>query len=265
MRLKNILTIFIIIALSFTGSVTASDYVSLNGGFFIEIPENWKQIDYNTVDLFLSDNTDDPNVFNYEAVFANETNQMFFLGDYLIIKIDKFKKMTDRIRDSVLTDLGTTYDKVVENGYLEHFIENVPRDIPMYDLEKNTASVLRKLYLADGSAKYNLMFFKFTDSGVVNFFFYSPRKDFPESKLKFFEVLKSFSTENITAKLPKENIKVADIEMTTEEDRDRTDFDDGTGSFSGSVYIALGGILFIILSGALVAANKKKKQKSENS
>jgi hypothetical protein len=98
------------------------------------------------------------------------------------------------------------------------------------------------------------MLYKFTDSGLVTFFFYADETKYQEKHETFVNIFKSYNTENIEAKLPKENLKVADIDTDNKKDYTAKDDSDYTKIIP---FAALAFILFIVL--------RRRKRKKDNS
>ncbi len=251
--MKNRLLVLILV-ISILSAVTlySFPYVSLNGKFYIEIPDHWEQVDYVTVDLFLNNTNSGRDAFNYEAVFSKKVNGPFFTTEYLFLKIKKIKNMSQRTIDSVLTDLTDIYVKRVVRKPFDEIFKNISLARPYYDKQNKVAVIFDILDLPDETRKKNLIINKFVDYGIVSFFFYSPDSSYNDNLNRFIDIYKSYGTDNIEDKLPKENLKVADIDVS-----DGTD--DDTDESESSNYIPYFILLLIIV---IVVTRLKKRKKN---
>lgn len=233
-------------------TVAAKEYISFNGGFYITYPDSWAQIDYQTVDIFLSRNDADSTAYRYEAVLAAKAEK-FFNDDYLIIRIDSIAHMSDRKRDSVLNYHSLMYESPVKYMAMDDIIKNIKPEIPYHDRATNSTVIYRPISIPDGKDKFNLIFFRFTDYGLVKFFFYSANDEFDTKKIEFSKIFNSFSTENIEAKLKGDEVKIADIDTKRESKKEKDTnffFLPGIGGF------------FIIILIIIIARKRRKKQEN---
>jgi hypothetical protein len=206
--------------LAFASAASAENYVSLNGGFYFTYPDDWEQIDYNTVDLFLSRGQVSRDVYSYEAVFAPSSNSPFFNGNYLILTVDTVAELTKEKKDSILNEFGRSFAKKFKYAPVRDYLVNLKSNNPNYDREMQIASVLNDVKQSGEPFKKNLLMLKFYEKGVARFFFYSPDSVFESSKGIFEQMINSFSTENLDAAFSREDVKVADIEVESSSDSD---------------------------------------------
>ncbi len=206
------------IVLAFSSVVSADNYVSLNGGFYFTYPDDWEQIDYNTVDVFLSRGQVSRDLYGYEAVFAPSVNSPFFKGNYLILIVDTVGVLTKEKKDSILNEFGRSFAKKFKYAPMRDYLVNLESENPNYDREKEIASVLNDIKQMGEPFKKNLLMLKFYEKGVARFFFYSPDSVFEASKVIFEQMINSFSTENIDAAFAPEEVKVADIKVENKSD-----------------------------------------------
>ena len=111
--LSTILLAVMIASLAVPG-LSAKSYVSLKGGFHIQIPDNWSQLDYNTVDAFLYRNQADRATIDYEAAFTVDDLVPFYASSYLILDVDTAGDFSNKQIDSVLNVLAVTFDEKVK-------------------------------------------------------------------------------------------------------------------------------------------------------
>ena len=240
-----------LLVLILTAAVSAENYVSLNGGFYFTYPEDWEQIDYNTVDLFLSRGQVSRDVYGYEAVFAPTANSPFFNGSYLILTVDTLPDMTSEQKDSILNEFGRSFAKKFKYAPMRDYLVNLQSNNPNYDRETGIASVLNEVRQGDDPFKKNLLMLKFYEKGVARFFFYSPDSVFEANKSTFEQMINSFSTENIDAAFAREDVKVADVDV-----EELSDDESGNSHF---LPIAAAVALLVII----VAISRRKKVRQE--
>ena len=206
------------IVLAFSPAVSTRNYVSLNGGFYFTFPDDWEQIDYNTVDVFLSRGQVSRDVYNYEAVFAPSSNSPFFDGNYLILTVDTVRDLTKEQKDSILNEFGHSFAKKFKYAPMRDYLVNLKSENPNYDREKQIASVLNEVSQKGELFKKNLLMLKFYEKGVARFFCYSPDSAFDASKTIFEQMINSFSTENIDAAFAPEEVKMTEVEVENKSD-----------------------------------------------
>ena len=190
----------------------AEVFVSFNGKFHITIPDNWHRADYRTVDYHLQQSTDDKEILNYEALFTPVEGGRFADGVYLLLTIDTIGELSTFQVDSVLKDLSETFGEGLKYAPMNDYLTSMKSDAPVYDAENRTVAVLTNISEQDVLVKKNLMVMKFYENGIANFYFYAPDTLYEKSKPVFASIISSFSTENLEAALPKEGLKVVDLE-----------------------------------------------------
>jgi len=231
-------------------AVYANTYVSLKGQFYVNYPDDWEQIDFNTVDLFLTRSGADEEMYNYDAVLAPSASSPFFATDYLIITVEKTGELTQKQIDSVLADYASSFRKGIAFKETDDFLADLKSNAPTYDADKKVMTVLNDIYQGQDIIKRNLILVKFYEHGLASFYFYSPDSLFESSRKVFEDVFASFSTENLEAVMPREEVKVADIE-TDAEGRIKE------GSGNTVLYLALAVVVCLVLVGVFIRLRKK--------
>jgi hypothetical protein len=212
----QILALHVLVLTLLIPGLQAKTYLSLSGQFHITYPDDWEQIDFNTVDLFLARSEADPSIYEYDAVLAPSSSSPFFAGDYLILTIDTVGELTSGELDSVLNEFSESFQAGITDLPLSNAMADLKSNAPSYDVESKVITVLNDILLGQETVKKNLVMVKFYEKGVANFYFYSTDSLFETSKHVFQNIVASFSTENLDAALPREDVKVADIETDTE-------------------------------------------------
>ena len=229
------------------GVVSAKNYVSLSGRFYVDMPEEWDKVDFKIVDEYLQRNKVGLEGFYYDAVFAPKSNEPFYHGNYLIITYEIKNELNNDQIDSVLNEISRVFGNDVKYFPAADYLTNLSSNTPVYDKNQKVVYVINDVTQKSESFKKNLLFYKFYHRGIAKFYFYSPDSLFQESKPIFEKIVSSFSSENIEEALPKEDVKVADIDTPKEDDS------------SNSSWIAIFIALIVVV---IAVARKKKKQRS---
>ncbi len=240
--------ILILAVLTLAGTATAHDYVSSQGRFYIWYPDDWRQVDYTTVDYYLSNNQADQEAYNYDAVFAPDTSAPFYSGDYLILAVDTVGELSTKQIDSVVNDYGNVFGKKVSRLSTAEFFSQMKPKSTNYDPDTKLLALLNDIPSDSGEVRENLWVLKFYDKGIAYFYFYSPASLWPQSTTLFEKIVTSFSTENIEARMPRENLKLAEIES------------DGGGSGWTWYWSALVIAIVIVIIIIIIAVTRKRKQ-----
>jgi hypothetical protein len=250
--------IFVAVAIMLIGSITVSakNYVSWAGGFYIVIPDDWEQIDYQTVDAFLISNQAGRDVLNYDAVFAPSTSVPFFVGNYLIVTIDTVGQLSETQIDSVLGVMGATFGKNVRYYPVADFLADMKSNAPSYDPEKKLATVVNDIVRRNEVTKKLMLMTKFYEKGLATFYFYSPDSLFEQSKQAVSEIVQSFSTEDLEAAAGRAEVRVADVDVDDDDDPKSDD-----GSISPSTWVPFVGIIAVLI--AIIAGKRKKARKKQ--
>jgi len=238
---KTIIWLLLLIIVAASGAAETQTYVSLKGGFYITYPDDWAQVDYWLVDAYLLRNKMDTAVLDYEAAFAFKDAPHFFSGDYLILTVDTVRELKDWQIDSVLIELVRSFGKRVRHSPTADYLANLEPNLPNYDTLTKTVTILNETS-EQQVLKKSLLMMKFYERGVATFYFYSPDSLFETSKYLFEKIVASLSTENIEDALPKEQLKVADLE-----DAEGVGEDDNKKSKRIYLYIGAALVLLIVV------------------
>jgi hypothetical protein len=193
------------------GRPAAENYVSLNGDFYISYPDSWYQVDYNTVDYYLYNVQADRESFQYEAVLAERKSIPFYNGNYLILTLDLVGKLDSQQIDSLLADLDSTFGDNKQIYPPGNLLSDLKPGTIYYDRANKTITMLNNIEDSGQVVKRNIWLLKIYDKGIANFYFYSPDSVYEASKPIFNDIVNSFSTENIAQAIPREDLKMADV------------------------------------------------------
>ncbi|HUV31093.1 MAG TPA: hypothetical protein VMY05_08415 [Acidobacteriota bacterium] len=211
-RLVRLAFASLVLVLIVSSSPAAEVFISFNGKFHFTYPDTWIRADYRTVDYYLQRGGTDPLTFQYDVVLSPHEGARFADDVYLILTVDTVGQLSESQIDSVLSNLGDMFGEEVAYYPVGNFMTNMKSNAPLYDAQTHTAAIVTDI-LEDGEVfKKNLLMLKFYEHGIANFYFYSPDSLFEESKQLFADIVTSFSTEEIEASVPVEEVKVADLE-----------------------------------------------------
>lgn len=252
MRLSLVRMVFVTVAIMLVGAVAAcaENYVSWAGGFHFEIPDDWEQIDYQTVDAFLISSQAGPDALYYDAVFAPSASIPFFVGNYLIVTIDTVGLLSQTQIDSVLAEMGAIFGQDVKYFPVADVMANMKSNSPSYDAEKKLATVVNDIVHQDRITKKLVLMTRFYEKGLATFYYYSPDSLFEQSKHVVSEIVQSFSTKDLEAAAGKTDVQVADIDP-----KELSGVSDNDDSIPVILYIIP---TFIVITIAIMAARKKR-------
>ena len=129
----------------------------------------------------------------------------------MILTVDTVGELKEWQIDSVLIELAGAFGRLVKYNPVSDFLADPEPGIPSYDTVTQTVTILNEIP-EQQALKMNLLVMKFYERGIATFYFYSPDSLFETSKFLFKRIVTSFSTENVEDALPKEQLKVADLE-----------------------------------------------------
>jgi len=152
-------------------------------------------------------------MLDYDAVLApKDDTKPFYEGPYAIITIDTSGEYSQKRIDSVLNELTTMFSEDARYFPLGDYMTDLKANSPSYDRNEKIISVLNTLTQQGDTFKKNLILFKFYDRGLITMYCYAPDSSFDGVLDTFVSMARSISTDDVQAHLPKENLKMADLE-----------------------------------------------------
>jgi hypothetical protein len=215
----NRVTLFgTLMAIFLAGTTLAGTYVSLNGGFHVTYPEDWYQVDYRTVDFYLSQGGSKRVIYNYEVALAPKASLQWNAGPYMMLTIDSIPNMTPKQIDSVLDNLAASVDRPVNKSHLGMTFDAGWRAMEVsYWPDQQVGAVAIEPAISQGDHTRTLVVLKFCPVGTANFYFYAPDSTWDMGKAAFAGIISSFSTAEVDKALPQETLKVADADRMKDE------------------------------------------------
>ncbi len=249
----RIVTTALLLMMISSSVVLAENYVSWTGGFYVTLPDDWEQVDYQTVDAFLISNQAGSDVLDYDAAFAPSRSIPFFTGNYMILTVDTVGELTRTQVDSVLNQMRKTFGRDIKYYPVADFLSDLKSNAPSYDADNKLVTVVSDIVQQGQATKKLMNMIKFYERGLATFYFYSPDSLFDQSKDIFKDIVQSFSTEDIEAAAGQQEVRVADID--SEEIIEESENGD---SLPIVLYIVPISILIVII---IIAARKKRGKK----
>ncbi|MBD3403197.1 hypothetical protein GF420_09905 [candidate division GN15 bacterium] len=245
----------VVLVLALASMAGAASYVSLNGGFYVDYPNSWRQVDYETVDFFLSQAGANPEAYNYEAVLAASDSGAFYEQEYVILRIDTVGELTRRQMDSTAADLADVYDEQIAFASLGETLDDLRAGRPVLDRDKRLFVRLSELEGTDGGQQRDLYMVKFYERGLAHFYCFAPDSTFEQVRSDFYNIARSLSTEDIASRLPKERVRLADPERVTKSP------DENKWPLGG--WLAAIGVVIVVIVLVLTRLQQKKKKKKD--
>ena len=230
-------------------AVSAKTFVSFNGKFYIEYPDNWDQIDYLSVDYHLSRSNPNPELLAYEAVFAPVSDQMFFDGPYLLLTVDTVTELIGSAKDSALASIARGFGNSIDSSFSGDMFANLRPDAPMYDPATRLFAAETDIHEGRTLTKRNLLVVKLYERGLANFYFYAPDSLWKSAVPVFAQIARSFTAGTPQAQSTKESVKIADIETGRE-----------NSSSPKATWLIL--LCLVVILIALIVAVRKRKERS---
>jgi len=250
-------------------AVSAKVFVDWRGKFKVEYPDNWHHVPYERVNDFLLLQGIDPDYFEYDAVLAKDSANPFEAGAYLFITLEQVGELTRSQIDSTLRVIAAEYGvSRTSTAPLFSGGVNLTEKVPTYDREGKTV-VTKSLINTSHGQKILLDFRKFYDQGLAVFLCYTYEKDYLDTYSDFFDIVKSFSTENLHEADMSDSVKIVDLSERDAVPAEPPDtlvvkVADSEAEDSGfdkkelaSIIIPIGALMLII---AIVVMRRKKKR-----
>lgn len=238
-----------IVLLGLTALAADQKYISFEGEFSIDYPDNWRQVDHRIVDAFLLRNDAGQSALAYEAVFGPLGYSPFWQGPYFILSVEAGEAYSDQQIDSVLKKMSRTFGKGVKYFPVADFMTDMESNSPVFDSAQRIITVASDIVEKGELLKRHVMVMKFFEKGLANFYFYSPDSLFDSSSAVLEGVLASFVHGNVDSMLAPESLEVVDADDIK---------DDSNGIFGLPVAVFAGLVVVFIV----VMSRRKKKKNS---
>jgi len=233
------------------GIFASNVFIDWRGKFKVSYPDSWRLVPYEDVDDFLLSLGIDPEFFDADAALAETTDTLFEAGKYVLITLEEVGELNNRQIDSSLKEFAQTSGKsgvvrkaIFDQGY------NLPEGQPVYDASYKTAAVMATFGTPNGK-EVLFDFRKYYNQGVAAFFCHAPHSDAPGAYDEIYEIIKSFSIEDLHEAAPASDVQIVDLSEREEPD---TESDAADGEISGSEDSNMGSILIAVIAVVILAA-----------
>ena len=228
--------------------VSAKNFVSYNGQFYLTYPDSWEQIDYRSVDFFLTQNNADPALLKYEVVLAPSTDRAFYDEPYVMLTFDSVGELIGRSRDSALAAIASGFANHVDSVKSGEVLSRLKADMPLYVSDQRLLLVQTDMHEGRITTRRNLLAVRFTMHGVANFYFYATDSAWSGVLPTFVQIAESLTEGTQPAGVTKETLKVADLSK-----------DSGSADPDIKRYWPVGSGMVVILIVILAARRKRRK------
>ncbi len=238
-----------ILFLSLTVAAADQKYVSFEGEFGFDYPENWHQVDHRIVDAFLVRSDAGESTLEYEAVFGPKGYTPFWHGPYFILSVEAGDAYSDQQIDSVLNKMSRTFGKGVKYFPVANFMTDMESNSPVYDSASKVITVASDIVEKGQLLKKHVLAMKFFEKGLANFYFYTPDSLFDSSSVVLERGLSSFSYGNVDSMLAPESLEVVDAE----------EIQDNSDGIFGIPVAVFGGLVVVFI---VIMTRRKKRRNS---
>ena len=252
------LCMILIVLLCFSAQAEPKRYISFNGEFYFDYPDDWVQLDSRLVDHFLQLNKAGKTTLDYEAAFCPIASDPFWSGPYFIVSIDTAGNLSEKQIDSVLNNLSKLFGSGIKYFPVADFMTDLKSNTPSYDRDQKVITIINDIYEKQELLKRHLFAMKFYEKGIATFYCYAPDSIFDKSTVIFQDVLQSFTSGDIESVLPKEKLEIANLDES-DVNKKSVPTDNKESSNSGSL-IAIYSGLFVVILIVIIRAKKKKRK-----
>ncbi len=242
--------VFVCVALLIAATASAKNFISYNGQFYLTYPDSWEQIDYRSVDFFLSQNNADPSLLNYEAVLAPATTRTFYEEPYVLLTFDSVGELIGRSRDSAVSAIAAGFANQIDSVSGNEVLSKLKADMPLYVSDQRLLLVQTDMHEGRTITRRNLLAVRFTMHGVANFYFYATDSAWSSALPTFVQIAQSLTEGTQPAGATKETLRVADLSK---------DADSKSPDIRRYWPIPSGLVVILI---AILAARRKRKRNS---
>jgi hypothetical protein len=252
-RLFRLGVVLVACLVSLASVTPAKNFVSFNGQFYLTYPDSWEQIDFRSVDFFLTQNNPNPALLAYEAVFAPTSTRPFYEEPYLLLTFDKIGELIGPTRDSALSSIAAGFAARIDSISRSELLAKIRPDAPLYIPEDRMLAVQTDIHEGRVITRRNLLVVRFSQAGLTSFYFYAPDSVWSAALPVFLQIAQSFTPGTQPPNLAPETLKVADL--TKEE----------TPTPSIRRYWPIPSGIVIILIAIMAARRRRRRQSNEQS
>lgn len=242
-------------------SSAVQTFIDWRGGFYFQYPDNWYEIEYRQVNIFLGSQNVSRDEFDYDVALAAQGPGPFWETVYVFVSSFKMGKLNEAEIDSALKDISSQYGTDCRSGTWSTGEYPLELGIPVYDKSIRTVAV-RDMFRGEGTAKMLLQMRVFHDEGAAVFSCYAPDSVYRDVEKDFFKLATSLTTGDLHEIAPKESTQVVDLSQREVQKSAAGNAETGTETSSkprsGWLIIILG--LVVLAAVCYFILNKKKNR-----
>lgn len=210
-RLVRLGLVLVAVILSLTSVAPAKNFISFNGQFYLTYPDSWEQIDFRSVDYFLTQNNPNPALLAYEVVLAPISTRPFYEEPYLLLTFDKIGELIGATRDSALASIASGFSAQIDSVGRNELVGKIKPDAPLYVSEDRMLAVQTDIHEGRTITRRNLLVVRFSQVGLTSFYFYAPDSMWAAALPVFVQIAQSFTPGTQPPNMTPETLKVADL------------------------------------------------------
>ncbi len=258
---KIILLVSLLAAMFATGiGQVGQTFVDWRGSFHFQYPDDWYEVDYRQVNIFLGMQGVSMDEFDYDVALAAKDRMPFWETVYVFVSSYTIGKLTDAEIDSALKDISSEYGTTCRHGKWSAGEYGLDLTTPVYDKSIRAVAV-RDIFRGEPVNKMLLQMRVFHDRGIAVFNCYAPDSIYHDVEKEFFKLATSLSTENLHNVAPKESTQIVDLSQRDIQkplDSEPAKTETASKPASGWLIIVLG--LVILAAACYIILNKKKNK-----
>lgn len=249
-------TIFMAILIAGT-CLADQTFVDWRGSFHFRYPDDWYEVEYRQVNIFLGMQGVSMDEFDYDVALAAKDRVPFWETVYVFVSSYTVGKLTEAEIDSALKDISSEYGTTCRHGKWSTGDYGLDLTTPVYDKSIRAVAV-RDIFRGEPVNKMLLQMRVFHDRGIAVFNCYAPDSIYHDVEKEFFKLATSLSTENLHSVAPKESTQIVDLSQRDIQKPLNSEAKTETASkpASGWLIIVLG--LVILAAACYIILNKKK-------
>lgn len=257
-----LISMMVLAAFFISGSCPAEQtFIDWRGGFYFQYPDDWYEVEYRQVNIFLGMQNVTRDEFDYDVALAAKGPGPFWETAYVFVTSYNVGKLTEAEIDSDLKRTSSEYGTDYRPGKWSTGEYGLDLKTPVYD-KSVRAMAVRDIFRGEGTGKMLLQMRVFHDRGIAVFSCYAPDSVYHDVEKDFFKLATSLSTENLHDAAPKESTQIVDLSQRDLQKPQATD----VGSEANSTSKSRSGWLIIVLGLVALAAacflilNRKKNK-----
>lgn len=259
MKRRITITLASLAILALTLNAQAENYVNWGKGYYVSIPEDWRQIERFNVDNFLRFHGNDPTASPYDAFFCPVDATPFYSKAYVFVNAELMENSI-ALADSIRLVMEAEFDQMVNELADSSAVTKMKSRKPVYDSKGKTITMVSDMRTGDQDQTMMLIV-KFYNQGIATFYCYTTSEMFDIYRPVFERIRDGFGDEDLDAAAEAEPVKMAKIENASgssiDGDESSDDSDDSSGGAVWVPFIGLAIILVIIIS-------RKRKTRKES-